>query len=72
MKKITWNFRKIGIIQGPPEKAETDSEMCEGSKVTHVVLQPGGLLVSVLRSPLGGGATTKILLSEKSDKSKKL
>ena len=41
-------------------------------RIKSVVLQPGGLLVSVLRSPLGGRATTIFLLSGKSDKSKKL
>ena len=40
--------------------------------MTHVVLPPGGLLVSVLGSPLGGGATKIFLLPGKSDKSKLL
>ena len=73
-KATTWTYREIGpeIMQEPPEKAETDTGLSDVLKVTPVVLQPGGLLVSVLGSPLGGRATKIILLSRKSGKSKKL
>ena len=61
---------KIQEIQ-EEEKVEIGQDT-SGEWRNTAVLQPGGLQVSVLWSPLGGRATTKILLSEKSDKSKKL